>query len=317
MQATPGLTPATAPASRRPLRTALHKIRRELSRNKLVYIVLLPVLAHFAIFTAYPLVSSFVLTFYNWSPLGPSPYVGLQNWVNVFTNPVFVRSLINTTYFTLMYVVPTMFFGLLLAMLVNTRTRVSGLFRTLYFIPVVTSFVVMASIWAWVFSANPDSIGNALLKVIGIRPQLFLSGPHEALPVLAGLSVAKVAGAVMIYYYAGLRGIPQQTYEAARLDGASWWDQLVSVTLPLLKPTTFYVAVITTIGSIQVFDSTFLLTQGGPAYATTTLVYQIYETAFSALQMGYASAMAYVLFIIVLGIALLQRRFLGQAVSYV
>lgn len=295
----------------------MHRLGRELRRNKIVYVVLIPVLGHFAIFTAYPLISSFVLTFYNWSPLGPSKYVGLQNWVNVFTNPVFIRSLVNTTYFTLMYVVPTMVLGLILALLVNTHTRVSNLFRTLYFVPVVTSFVVMASIWAWVFNANPDSIGNSLMKVVGASPQLFLSGPHEALPVLAGLSVAKVAGAVMIYYYAGLRAIPQQTYEAARLDGAGWWDQLTAVTLPLLKPTTFYVAVITTIGSIQVFDSTFLLTQGGPAYATTTLVYQIYETAFNALQMGYASAMAYVLFAIVLAIALLQRRFFGQAVSYV
>ncbi|MER2237238.1 MAG: sugar ABC transporter permease, partial [Psychrobacillus sp.] len=153
---------------------------------------------------------------------------------------------------------------------------------------------------------------NYLIGFIGIEPQLFLSDSSQALPVLAALSVFKVAGSTMIYYFAGLQSIDKGLYEAAKMDGASTSKIFWKVTFPLLKPIHFYVAITTTIGSFQIFDSAYLLTGGGPNYATTTIVYYLYNQGFTSLNLSYAAVLSYVLFFIILMISLLQRRFLGK-----
>ena len=178
--------------------------------------------------------------------------------------------------------------------------------------PVVTSFVIIAGIWGWLFRGTEAGMINYLLSFVGIEPQLFLSNSSQALAVLAGLSIFKVAGSTMIYYFAGLQSIDRQLYEAARIDGASSIKIFWTITFPLLKPIHFFVAITTTIGSFQIFDSAYLLTGGGPNYATTTIVYYLYEQGFTSLNLSYAAVLSYVLFFIILVISLIQRKYLGQ-----
>lgn len=294
----------------------MKKIFMELKANSFSYIIVSLALVHFMIFKAIPFVSSFVLSFFKFKFNGNSRFVGLENWMAMFKDELMWRSLWNTTLFTLYYVFPTMVLGLILALLINSKVRGTKLFRVIYFLPVVTSFVVVAGIWKWIFISQDNGVANTFLKLFHIPPQKFLDDVHLALPVLAALSVFKVAGTVMIYYFGGLKQIPESLYEAASIDGATGLRAFFSITLPMLKPTTLYVAIITTIGSFQVFDSAYLLTGGGPNYATNTIVFYIYQKAFVNMDFGYASALSIVLFLIILVISGLQKRLIGEDVSY-
>lgn len=221
-----------------------------------------------------------------------------------------------SAFFSFYYILPTMALGLILALLINCGKRGANIFKGIFFLPVVTSFVVISGIWAWLFKGTEEGFINVVLHFFGLDTQLFLSSSSQALIVLAGLSIFKVAGSTMIYYYAGLQSIPTMFYEAAKIDGASSWQLFWKVTFPLLLPIHFYVAIITTIGSFQIFDSAFLLTSGGPNYSTTTIVYYLYQEGFTSLRLGYASVLAYVLFFIIFTISIIQRKFIGEEVKY-
>jgi len=282
----------------------------------IVYVFLVPILVHFAVFQIIPLGFSFALTFMDWSIAGESRFVGLKHWEMLFEDPLAWRAIGNTFMFSLYYIVPTMALGLVLALLIHFNLFGSKLFKGMFFLPVVTSFVVVSGIWAWLFSGNEQGMVNTLLQAFGIEPQLFFSSSAQALPVLAGLSIFKVSGSIMVYYLAGLHSVPGQLYEAATIDGAGAWRKFWGITFPLLRPIHFYVAILTTIGSFQVFDSAFLITSGGPNHATTTLVFYLYQEGFAALRFSYASVLAYVLFAIILLISLVQRKFLDKEISY-
>jgi ABC-type sugar transport system permease subunit len=205
---------------------------------------------------------------------------------------------------------------MLAQLIVSQKTKVGNFFKGIFFLPVVTSFVVVAGIWQWLFRGTGEGFINQFLGMLGLPEQMFLSSSNQALLVLAGLSIFKIIGSTMIYYFAGLQGIPEELYEAARIDGASKSKVFWKITFPLLLPIHFYVAVMTTIGSFQVFDSAFLLTSGGPNFATNTIVYYMYQEGFSALRLGYASVLAYVLFFMVFLVSLVQKRFLGKTIDY-
>jgi len=197
------------------------RMKNEWNRNTIVYIFMIPILIHFIIFQAYPLVYSFILTFMDWSPVGSSDFVGLDNWIRFLNDDLAWRAIWNTILFTIYFVVPTMALGLIFAIVVNSGIKMAGFFKGVFFLPVVTSFVIVAGIWNWVFQGNENGMVNYLLGLMGIDPQLFLSSSTQALIVLAGLSIFKVSGQMMIYYFAGLKSIPPELYEAARIDGAS------------------------------------------------------------------------------------------------
>ncbi|HEY4552725.1 MAG TPA: sugar ABC transporter permease [Bacillaceae bacterium] len=292
------------------------KIKKNWNKYGLVYIFLIPVLIHFAIFQLFPILFSFVLTFTNWPLIGEPKFIGLKNWLALFNDPMAWKAIWNTIKFSFYYIVPTMALGLILALLINTGKIGSAFFKGLFFLPVVTSFVVISGIWGWLFKGTEDGFVNSVLEMFGIETQLFFSSSAQALIVLAGLSIFKVCGSTMIYYYAGLQSIPGELYEAAKIDGASAFKTFWKVTFPLLLPIHFYVAIITTIGSFQIFDSAFLLTSGGPNHSTTTIVYYLYQEGFTSLRLGYASVLAYVLFFIIFTISLVQRKYLGKEVSY-
>lgn len=292
--------------------------RRRLTRAEKVFIlaVIVPALAHFLVFCVTPVLFSFALSFTEWRILGTPEFIGMGNYRELLHDPIFYRALLNTGLFTLFYVPPMLALPLALALLVNTQTRAGAFFKTIYFLPVVTSFVVFALIFSWIFQASPNSLSNKAMTSVGLRPQAWLQDPRLALPLLALLGILKGVAWNMVYFLAGLQGIPEVFYEAARVDGAGPWTTFRRVTLPLLRPTVYFVSVLTTIGAFQVFDSAFLLTHGGPNYATTTIVYFIYTAGFESFRMGYASASAYVLLILVFLVTWIQRRWLGAPVDW-
>lgn len=288
------------------------KIKDEWRKNGLVYLVLTPVLIHFLIFQVIPFVYSFILTFLNYRIIGTSEFVGLRNWKQLFQDEIALKSIWNTILFSFYYILPTMALGLILALVIKSGIRFTKFFKGIFFLPVVTSFVVVAGIWEWLFSGTESGLINYLISFLGIEPQLFLSDSSQALLVLAGLSIFKVSGSTMIYYFAGLQSIPKDMYEAAKIDGASPLKSFWLITFPLLKPIHFYVLIITTIGSFQIFDSAFLLTNGGPNFSTSTIVFYLYQIGFTNLNFSYAAVLSYVLFAIILIISLIQRKYFGK-----
>ncbi|MCH1626486.1 carbohydrate ABC transporter permease [Fredinandcohnia quinoae] len=291
-------------------------MKKQWNKNAIVYIFLIPILIHFLIFQVFPFLFSFVLTFLDWRIIGSPDFVGLKHWKAFLVDKLAWRAIWNTVLFSIYYIVPTMALGLILALIINSGVKMAGFFKGIFFLPVVTSFVIIAGIWGWLFGGTESSLANYLLGLIGIDPQLFLSDSKQALMVLAGLSIFKVSGSTMIYYFAGLQSIPKQLYEAARIDGASSLKIFWKITFPLLLPIHFYVAIITTIGSFQIFDSTYLLTAGGPNYSTTTIVYYLYQQGFTNLNFSYAAVLSYVLFFIILIFSLIQRKFLGKEMNH-
>lgn len=285
---------------------------KEMKKNKLVYIFLIPTLIHFIIFQVFPFAFSFYLTFMDWKVIGDAEFVGLKNWARFLEDELAWKAIWNTVLFSIYYIVPTMALGLILALIINSGIKFSKFFKGVFFLPVVTSFVIVAGLWGWLFKGTETGMVNYFLGLLGFETQLFLSDSSQALLVLAGLSVFKVAGSTMIYYFAGLQSIPKELYEAARIDGASKSKIFWKITFPLLLPIHFYVAIMTTIGSFQVFDSTFLLTGGGPNYSTTTIVFYLYQEGFAGLNFSYAAVLSYVLFFIILIISLIQRKYLGK-----
>ena len=280
-------------------------------RNFLV-IVLLPAILLFVAFTLLPVLMSLVLSFTQWELQGVPRFIALRNYIELYYDPLFRTALFNTLIFSLMYVPPMIALSLGLALLVNRETRSAKFFQTVYFLPVVTSFVVFALIFEWIFMGDAASLANSIVGLFGIPPQTWLQNPDQALALLAVLGILKGAAWNMVYFLAGLKGIPDVFYEAAAIDGAGRWKTFRNVTLPLLRPTMYFVVVLTTIGAFQVFDSAYLLTQGGPINSTTTIVFFIYQMGFENFRMGYASASAYALLVLVLAISWVQNRYLGK-----
>jgi multiple sugar transport system permease protein len=292
------------------------RVKRELQRNSFAYIVMLPVLVHFTLFEFGPFIFSFVLTFMDWPLIGTPKFVGLANWTASFGDPLVWKSLWNTTLFAVYYVIPTIALGFLLALMISSDLPGTAALRIMVLVPFVTSGVIVAGIWQYIFKGNENGLFNFLIGQFGATPRAYFSDPTLAMIVLASLSIFRISGYLMIYYLAGLRSIPRHLYEAAEIDGAGGFATVWHITLPLLKPIHFFVAVITTIGAFQVFEQMFVITRGGPAFATTTIVYYLYQVGFNMLRMGYATVVAFVLFVVVFILSTIQRRYLGKEVSF-
>lgn len=304
------------PAEREPAR---EKHGMSLARREAIagYLFLLPNMLGFLIFTALAVVASAVISLTTWDLLSSPEFVGLDNYVTLLTNdPLFRTVVLNTFYFTAVSVPASTILALLLALVFNTGLRMIPLFRTAYFLPVITATVVVALIWRWFY--NPDfGILNYVLWKLGVdAPPNWLASRQWAMPAVIILSVWKQVGYNMVIFLAGLQAIPGTLYEAASIDGAGRWQRFRNITLPLLTPTTFFVLVISIIGSLQVFDAVLVLTDGGPANATRTIVYHIWERAFVFLEMGYAAAVAWLLFFMVFLVTLLQWKLQGRWVHY-
>lgn len=272
---------------------------------------LAPTILGLIVFTAGPVVASFLISFTNWDIVQPPNFVGWSNYQALVHSALFWQTFRNTVVYTLMYVPLVTAWGLFLAVLTQRSTRVMQVFRTVFFTPVVTSMVAVALVWELLAYPN-FGVLNYFLSSVGVTAPNWLGSTTWALPTLAIMGAWKGSGLAMLFFLSGLQNIPVELYEAAGIDGAGGWRKFTKVTWPLLSPTTFFVLVVSVIGSFQIFDQTYIMTQGGPAFSTITLSYAIFQYAFQYFNMGTASAMAYILFALILvvtvGQFVAQRR---------
>jgi multiple sugar transport system permease protein len=272
---------------------------------------LIPLLA----FMVVPMLSSIGLSFLSWNLLSPARWVGLSNYRTLVHDGNFHAALGHTLYFIGGYLPLTFFGGLALALALNQGLKAIAWVRTIYFLPVVTSWVVVALVWKWLL--NPQfGIVNRVLGIFGIPGPGWWLDPHWAMPSIILASAWKDLGFTMVIFLAGLQAIPEDYYEAAKLDGAGRWSRFRNVTMPLLSPASFFVIVITLINNFQVFDQVQVMTQGGPAGSTTVVVQQIFQNAFSYGRMGYAAAMSWALFAVILIVTVVQLRLQKRWVVY-
>jgi multiple sugar transport system permease protein len=274
-----------------------------------------PAYVLFIAFVFLPLIQALYLSFFN-AGLTTRTFVGLRNFVFMIGDEAFGHALVNTVVFVVILVPCIIALSLLIAVFVFPRGKgVQTFFRMAFYLPVVASGVVLAIVWLWIF--NPVyGLLNWLVGLVGIPPVQWLSDHRTALPSLALVVLSWTLGGPLILYLAALGSIPTELFEAAMLDGAGGFRKLRSITLPLLKPTTLFVLVTQTIGVFQVFVVVYLMTAGGPAFATQTIVYRIWEVGFDTYAFGYASAMGMVLLLIVGTISFIQFKFLGAEVEY-
>jgi multiple sugar transport system permease protein len=270
------------------------------------YLFMLPSLLIFSLFTIIPILAAFIISFHRWDVITAPIYIGLQNYLRLSSDALFLTAVRNTTLYTLGVVPTTILISILLALLLNQPIRGRTWFRTAIYLPLVASGVAVASTWAWIYNPN-YGILNAILRLLKLPVQGWLSDPVLALPCLITIGVWRSTGWATIIFLAGLQGIPEHLYEAARVDGAGRLALFRYVTVPMLAPTSFFVLVMSIIGSFQIFDLVYMTTGGGPLNATTVIVQQIYNNGFLYLHMGYASAMAFVLFVIIFGLSLLNQ----------
>jgi multiple sugar transport system permease protein len=263
------------------------------------------VLLGFFVFTLGSVVSSFYLSFTTWDMNEAPRWVGAANYQELFDSELFWKVLGNTFYYVLLFVPLSIATSLGLALLIKEKVKGIAIFRATFFLPVVTSMVAAALIWSWLYNSDIGLL-NYLLSLVGIDGPRWLEDPRWAMSALAIMGVWKTAGYNMMIFLAGLVGISHEYYDAATLDGVSRSRQFLRITLPLLSPILFFVTITTTISAFQIFEQTYVLTKGGPGNATLTLSYYIWESAFKFFNVGSASAMAYLLFVILLTITALQ-----------
>jgi len=288
---------------------------RRVYKGRWGYFFILPAYFFFAWFTLIPLYEGLKLSFYR-STLRGLTYVGLDNFRRLLSDEAFHYALRNTVIFVLIVVPLVLAISLMLALAIFPMSkRWQSVYRFAFYLPAVASSVVLSMVWLWIY--NPTyGLLNYLTGLIGIEPIAWLGTVEWALPALALVVVTWTIGQPVILFIAALGAIPNDYFEAAKIDGATGWQTFWKVTLPLLRPTALFVLITQTIGVFQVFVVVLLLTRGGPAHSTQTIVYRIYETAFQFFDFGYAAAMSGVLLVLVGLIAVLQYRFLGREVEY-
>ena len=269
--------------------------------------MLLPNIIGFLMFMLIPMVATFVLSFTNYDMLTAPKFIGIQNYITMAKDPIVRQVTLNTIIYTVLTVPIGMCISLFLAVMLDQKIGFRKFYRAAFFLPSITSMVVVAIVWQWIY--NPDyGLLNYFLSLFGIHGPKWLLDAKTALLSLAIVGIWKSAGYNMIIFLSGLQGISTTYYEAAELDGASKWAQFRYITLPMLKPTTFFIFIMAVISSFQVFDQVMLMTKGGPGRASSVLVHYLYQNAFQYFKLGYACAIAYLLFFIVMIITVFNMR---------
>jgi len=279
------------------------------------YLFMLPSFLGFAIFLLVPMVLSAGISLYDWELLRPPVFIGLENYRDLFRDPLFVKVLVNTAYYAFGLVPLNIVISLGLALWLNTKLRGLTFYRLAFFLPVVTVTVAVSLIWKWMYEPR-IGIVNAALGLFGISGPNWLGDPFWAMPALIILGLWKGFGYNMVLFLAGLQGIPSTLYEAAMIDGANAWQRFWKITLPLLSPAMFLAVVLTVISSFQIFDQAYVMTAGGPSNATNTIVLYIFQNGFLFFKMGYASAIAWALFAVIFTFTLIQMWLQRHWVQY-
>lgn len=276
-----------------------------------------PILLYYVVFLFYPLVSSLIWTFYHYNPVSTSNrFAGLENYKRLLEDPLIATTLSNT-FLLALYIVPAgIVCSLLVALGLNRLGNLGrAMFTTAYFIPVVTSMVAAAAVWMWLFHPARGLLNQGLMG-LGLAPVRWLTNPDTVKPSIAMFSIWKSLGFNAVIFLAALKAIPEDFYDAARIDGASGWQITTKITFPLLRPAFVFALITSMIGSLQIFTEVYVMTEGGPVHASRVMSLYIYERGIRFLEMGYASTIAYVLFVIIMIITAIQWRVLRTDWTY-
>lgn len=268
------------------------------------FLFILPALVGTLLFIIIPIFCSFGLSFTEWDLLNEIHFVGLSNYKSVFTEPEFLQILINTVVYAVSTTVFAVLIPLFIASIINNKIKGSEIFKTIYFLPFITPAVVIAIVWAWIFDPNIGLI-NTLLHT----HYTWLFSTKLAMPILIFVSVWKLIGYNIVLFLTGFSTIDKSVYEASKIDGATAYQTFFDITVPLLKPTIYFVTTVTAISSFQIFDLIYVMTQGGPNDSTNVIVYSIYKYAFEYFDIGKSCALAYILFAIIFILVILQKKF--------
>jgi multiple sugar transport system permease protein len=253
-----------------------------------------------------PLVASFILSFTRYDIITPVKWTGVANYVEMFRDQLFSKSLLNTAYYVGVSTPIRIVLAIAMALLLNQGLFATSVFRTVYYLPSVTAGVAISILWRWIYHPKYGAL-NDVLSWVGITGPQWLADPAWAMPAIIIMGTWLVAGRYMVIFLAGLQAVPEQLYEAARIDGAGRVQQFRFITVPLLSPTIYLVAVLAVIQSFQVFTHAYILTAGGPADSTLVYILYLYRKGFQYFQMGYSCALAWVLFLIIMTITLIQK----------
>ncbi len=275
-----------------------------------VYLLILPGYGLFLIWTIYPLLDAFAMSFFDWNPnpSATSAWVGLSNYTRAFADPVLYQAFGNVALYTAVTVAGQLAFGLAVALLLNRKIVARGLFRALYYVPVISSWVIVSFIFSYLFSSQGGLVNYIFGSVLHLitADQNWLGNTRLALPTIMILGIWKGIGWNMIVFLAALQGIPQELYEAAQTDGATAWAQFRYITVPLLRPIITFLSVVLTIGGLGSFIQFYIMTGGGPLHSTETLLTYAYSNAFSTFDFGYAAALTYIFAAVIFAFAALQ-----------
>lgn len=285
--------------------TKHNKIQRR--KNFWGYLFIAPNFIGFVVFMLLPILMSLYYSFTDYDVITEANFVGFENYIKLFQDDQFITALLNTLWYCVLTVPAGVILALLLAVLFNRQIPGIGAFRTLTFIPVITSMVAVSLIWSMLYEDNGGLL-NTLLGYVGLPPVHWLTDTNMAMISIAIMSIWKGLGYNMTIFLAGLQGVPHDLYEAATIDGANSVQKFFKITVPMIGPTMYFVTLMSLIGSLQVFDQVYIMTNGGPVNATKTVAMYLYQYGFQFYKMGYACAAAYVLFILVFIVSLIQNR---------
>lgn len=279
------------------------------------YLFLAPNIFGVLIFTAIPVVVSFLLSFFSWELIRPPVFVGFQNFKNLFNDDNFIQVVKNTIYYVGVYVPVNIILAIIIAVWICSVTKGTTIFRTAFFLPVLVPTVAAAFLWKYLL--HPEiGVVNMALNLIGITGPSWLGNTKTAMLGIIMMSGWKQVGYNMVIFIAGIKSIPAQLFEAAKIDGANSWQRFWKITLPMISPALFFGIVMTVITSFQVFDQAYIMTLGGPANATNTIVMYIYQNGFQYFKMGYAASMAWLLFVVIFIMTMMQMKVQNKWVNY-
>lgn len=291
----------------------LSKIKSIFRKNKFLFFIS-PWIVGFLLLTVIPMVSSFAISFTEWNILTKPKFVAFANYIDVFNDPLFYKSLRVTLVFTVLSVPINVVLSLFVAILLNSEIKCINLYRTIYYLPAVVSGVVVSLLWTWIFNSEFGLLNNFLLK-FGIQGPRWLSDEFWVMPAMVIMSTWGIGGGI-IMYLSGLQGIPAYLYESARLDAAGWWTRLIKITIPSMSPILLFTTLTNVIGSLQTFTSAYIMTGGGPNNQTLFYAFYVYKHAFTWKQMGKACALAWLLFLIIMAITMLLLKVSKGKVYY-
>jgi ABC-type sugar transport system permease subunit len=293
------------------------KLLTRVQRNNLTFLAFIfPNFLLLGVFVFWPILYSLYLSFFRWNMIAPrKTFYGLNNFINMVEDPVFWQAMRNALVLAASVVAVKLALALMLALLLNSKIRGRDTYRAIIFSPTFTTSVAVAMVWGWIFDPNFGLL-RVFINSLGMRSPNWLGDVNWALPAIIIVVIWSGIGYDMVIFLAGLKNIPGEFYDAAQVDGASSWHCFWFITLPLLSPTTFFLTIVSVIGSLKAFDLIAIMTEGGPLNSTNVIVFYLYQNAFQWFKAGYASALALVLFVVIMAITLVQTRLSRRWVHY-